>query len=321
MLISYQDVLSAQKRIKDYIYTTPLEKSNFLSKDTTECFLKLESLQKSVKSFKLRGALSKLTTMTREEKNRGVTAISSGNHGVALAYASKLLGVDKVEIFCPETTPLPKVEKIQYYGAHINKVGVNYDETHEVAEKLIKENGLMDVNACEDPIAVAGQGTVGLEILEQNPDIDVILVPIGGGGLITGIGIAAKGIKPSIEVIGVQPEASPAMAASIRDNVCYEYFNAAPSVCDALIGGIGRLPFFMKDQCIDDVLIVKEESIKKATASMMKNEKIIAEPSSAICYAAVVDNDERFQGKKVALIISGGNISDTLMREFINQYL
>jgi len=318
-MLKYNDVKEAYERIKQHVTRTPLEKSYVLSDENSEFFMKLECNQSSGRSYKVRGVFSKLTSMTEEELNKGVTAISSGNHGVALAYASKLLGVDKAEIFVPETTPMPKVQRMENFGATVNKVGKNYDEAHTIAEKIINEGTMTDINPCEDPVAVAGQGTVAIEILEQNPDIDIILVPIGGGGLITGVAVAAKAIKPSIEIIGVQTDACPAMKASMDENVWHEYYETKESICDALVGGVSKLPYEMSYQCIDEVITVSEDTIRKATMKMLWNEKVICEPSSATCYGAVIENRARFQGKKTAMVITGGNISSELIKELVKE--
>ncbi|MCT4607489.1 MAG: threonine/serine dehydratase [Marinisporobacter sp.] len=319
-MLTYKDIELAYERIKEHIYMTPLEKSFKLSDQNAEVFMKLENQQPVVKSYKIRGAMNKLMSLTKEEIKRGVTAISSGNHGAALAYAASRLNIYPTEIFVPETTPFSKIEKMSRFGAKVNKVGKDFDEAHHIGEERIKELGLMEVNPCEDPACMAGAGTISLEIFNQNSDIDVILVPIGGGGLITGISVYAKHRNPNIEVIGVQTKASPAMKKSLEDGVCYEYFESTESICDALVGGIAKTPYIMAKKCIDDVILVKEEDLAKATVAMMKDEKIICEPSSAIVYAAYEENKERFKGKKVALVITGGNMKDELLKKLINQY-
>jgi threonine dehydratase len=320
MMLSHEEILLASKRIKDYVYETPFEKSFNLSSGDTEVFMKLENLQPIVKSYKIRGAFNKLITLSEEERRKGVTAISSGNHGAALAYSSSVLNIYPTEIFVPKTTPEPKIEKMNRFSAKINKVGKDYDEAHHIGEEKIKELGLIEVNPCEDPVCMAGSGTIAVEMLDKEPNLDVILVPIGGGGLITGIGVYAKHVNPDIKVIGVQTAASPAMKKSMEDNICYEYFETEDSICDALIGGIARYPFMMAPKTIDDVIIVSEEDLEKATVNMMKHEKIICEPSSATVYAAFESNKERFSGKKVALVISGGNMKEKLFKELVNKY-
>lgn len=319
-MIGKKEIRAAHGRIAPHLSRTELEKSLFLSREETEVFMKLECHQRIARSYKIRGVLSKLLSLTEAERRRGVTAVSSGNHGAALAYGGSLLGIEKVEIFVPETTPLPKIQKMERFGARVNRVGTNYDEAHRIAEEEIARTGLVEVNPYEDPVAVAGQGTVALEILEQNPEVDTLVVPIGGGGLIAGIGAWAKALRPDIRVWGVQTAACPAMADSLREGVCHEYYPSKASVCDALIGGIGHLPYEMAGRCIDEVLVVEEETIERATVLMMKEERILCEPSSAICYGAVLDNPGRFEGRKTALVISGGNISWEMARRLIDKH-
>ncbi len=319
-MFNYNNVVEAYTRIKDKIYMTPLDKSIYLSNENTNYYLKLENLQPP-KSFKLRGALSKMTTLTEEEKKRGVVAISSGNHGAAVSYASRLLGIDNVLIFVSEATPKSKIEKIRYYGGNVKIVGKNYDEVHEYGMKHIEDYDMTYIDAYySDPVVYAGQGTVALEIFEQNPNIDTILVPIGGGGLITGISVAAKKINPAVKIIGLQTEACPAMVKAIEDNVFYDAYPTEPSICEALVGGVGEIAYKRASECIDEIIVVKESFIEKAVSHMIKKEKVIAEPSSCICVGAILQEPEKINGKNVALVISGGNIDEELMVELLNKY-
>ena len=319
-MLDYKEIKDAYARIKDYIYETPLEKSIYLSTDERNYYLKLESLQ-TVKSFKIRGTLNKLLTLSKAEAERGVGTISSGSHGVSVSYGTNLLGMKRAKIIVPETTPQSKLDRMKYYGADVMLLGSNYDECHSKGMKFIDENGLVYIDPYYDDVKVyAGQGTIGIEILKQNPDIDTIVVPIGGGGLITGIAVAAKAIKPDIKIVGVQTAACPAMIKSYEDKVFYEEYPNDPSVCDALVGGVGKLSYdILKDYC-DELIQVTEESIRKATAFIIKNEKFIVEPSSAVCAAAVMNFGKEIGGKDIALIMSGGNIDVNLMVELLNQY-
>lgn len=319
MYINYEDVLRARERIDKYIYRTPLERSMYLSNESTNVYLKLEC-QQGMKCAKLRGALSKLTNLSKEEIERGIVAISSGNHGAAVSYASNLLGIENVTIYVPETTPKSKVEKIKFYGANVVGIGKNYDEAHEIGMKRIKRSGSVFVDPCSDSIVIAGQGTIALEIFEQVPNIDTILVPIGGGGIITGISVAAKHINPSVEIIGLQTSACPAMVASLRDKVFYEMYPTKSSICDALVGGVGEIPFKMANECIDDIWVIEEEDIGKAVSFLAKEEKVISEPAGAIGVAAVHKYSSNLEGKNVAVVITGGNIDENLMLKLLNKY-
>ena len=315
-----REVYDAYERIKNYIYKTPLEESLYLGTEEQKYFFKLESTQ-TVKSFKIRGALNKMSTLTEEERQRGVATISSGNHGASVSYAAKLLGIKNAKIIVPETTPQAKVDKIKYYGADVMLMGSGYDEAHAMGMSYIEENGMTYIDAYyDDPKIYGGQGTVAVEILDQNPDIDTIVVPIGGGGLITGIAVAAKAIKPDIRIIGVQPEACPAMIRAYEDNVFYEeYPTTGDTICDALVGGVGKLSYDILKDYVDDLIEVKEATIKKAVKHMIKEEKFIVEGASATTVAAVMDDRERVAGKNIALVMSGGNIDGDLMVKLINE--
>lgn len=317
-MVSFNDVLNARDRIQKYISLTPLDFSIGLSSGSRQVYLKLECQQKQ-KSFKVRGALSKISSLTDEEKAGGVIAVSSGNHGAGVSFASHLLGVKNAKVFVPETAPQAKVEKIKYYGAEVVQVGKNYDESHKVALEEMKNNNMTYIDSCSDKELIAGQGTLGLEIMEQNPYIDIILVPIGGGGLITGVSIAAKHMKPDVKIIGVQTAACPAMVRSLEDNVLYEEFPSEESICDALIGGVTDIPFNMAKKCIDDIIVVSEETIKKATKLLLTEEKVVSEPSGAVGVAALLDKPEYFDGKNVAIVVTGGNLDKDLMRKIISQ--
>ncbi|ADU27756.1 threonine ammonia-lyase [Ethanoligenens harbinense] len=314
-MISFQDVLEARRRIESFVYKTPLEIAPSLSKDA-RVYLKLECQQRQ-KSFKTRGAFSKISSLSKEERAKGIIAVSSGNHAAGVSYACHMFGIKNCKVIVPETTPQPKIEKIRYYGATVVQKGENYDEAHAFAMEVLESEKSVFVDSCSDVQVIAGQGTIGLEILEQNPDIHTLLVPIGGGGIITGISVAAKHLKPDIEVYGVQPKACPAMLRSMQDGRLYSEYPSKPSACDALVGGVAEIPYQMSGQCIDDILLVSEESILAADAMLLLKEKIIAEPSSATVAAAVREYPERFAGKNVAAVVTGGNLSAAMMKKLI----
>lgn len=317
-MVSYIDISKAQERIGKYITRTPLDLSMGLGNGSAKVFLKLECQQKQ-KAFKVRGALSKLSSLTDDERALGVVAVSSGNHGAGVSYAAHLLGIRNAKVFVPQTAPKAKVDKIRYYGAEVVQVGRNYDETHGIAVDEMQKHNMTYIDSCSDEQLIAGQGTVGLEIMEQEPDVDIIVVPIGGGGLITGIGIAAHHLKPGVRVVGVQTEACPAMVKSIQDNVLYAEFPSGDSICDALVGGITEIPFSMAAQCIDDILVVKESTIREATAYLLIEEKVVSEPSGAVGVAALMENPGYFAGKNVAIVISGGNLDKAMMKDILCQ--
>lgn len=316
---TFDDVRAAYDAIRPYVPVTPLVQSYCLGDAEQTFFFKLESLQRA-KSFKIRGALNKMLSLTPEERERGVGAVSSGNHGSSVSYAASLLGIEKAVVIVPETSPTSKVEKIRHFGGEAKLMGQNYDEAHTLGMAYIEANGLTNIDSChEDVYVYAGQGTVAVEILEQNPDIDMIVVPIGGGGIATGVALAAKTLKPSIRVIGVQTAACPAMIASYRDGVCYEEYPTEPSVCDALVGGVGIRAYEMLKEYMDEILPVSESYIRKATAMMIGQEKLVVETSSAITAAAVMEYPERINGKNVALIMTGGNIDADRIAQLLEE--
>lgn len=320
MSFSYNDVKEAYGRIQGIVRKTPLEQSYYLGQDERKYFFKLESCQRA-KSFKIRGAVNKLATLTQKEKKLGVATISSGNHGSSVSYATTLMGIKTVKVIVPKCTPQSKIDKIKYFGGEVLLMGENYDEAHAIGIKYISEHSMTFVDAYyDDPLIYAGQGTTAIEILEQNPEIDTIVVPIGGGGLITGIAVAAKALKPNIRIIGVQTEACPAMVKAYEDNVFYEEYPTEESLCDCLVGGIGKLSYEMAKDYVDDIIVVSEDTIGRATSFMAKEEKYIAEPGSCATIAAVIDFRERIGGKNIALVITGGNMDGDTLTSLLNKY-
>lgn len=316
-MIKFQDILFANKRIKPYIYTTTLEKSWFLSDlSDGEVFLKLEC-QQVMKSFKIRGVFNKIISLSDSERKKGIVTVSSGNHGAAVSFAANLLNIRPARVYVPEVTPMSKRDKIKRYGAELIIRGKDYDEAYEIVQNELSGSETIFIDSSSDNDVIAGQGTIGLEILQEIPDIDIILVPIGGGGVITGISIAAKNINPEIEIIGVQPETCPSMLASMRDKVFYKKYPSKDSVCEALIGGVGEIPYNLANNCIDEIILVKEETIKKAVICLLENDKVLSEPSGAVGVACIMENNDRFKGKKVAIVISGGNIDTKLLKTFM----
>lgn len=316
---NYDDVKKASERISNYVYKTPLEKSCYLSSEEKNVFLKLECLQ-PVKAFKIRGALNKMLSLSEEEKSKGVITTSSGNHGISVSYGAKLIGIDNAVVIVPKNTPQSKIDKIKYFGGNVMVVGDTYDQAHEYGTEYMKDKGMTFIDGWDDDEFVyAGQGTIALEIVEQCKDVDTILVPVGGGGMCTGVAVAAKALNPKIKVIGLQTEACPALIHSIRDGVLYNQYPNTDSICEALIGGIGHIAYQMHEY-VDEILEVKEEYIKRAVSHAVKKEKIVAEPSGAITIGAMLQYGDKIPGKNIALVISGGNVDETLLTNLMNQY-
>ena len=319
-VLTVEKIESAQRQLAPHIYKTALELSHSLSTDTSNVFLKLECQQVG-KSFKIRGALNKMFSLNEDEKSKGVATVSSGNHGIAVSFAAKLLNIEKVCIIVPRTTPDSKIEKIKFYGGEVLLMGNNFDEANLEGMNYISGSDMTFIDGGDlDEVIYAGQGTVGLEILEQNPLIDTILVPIGGGALLVSIAIAVKSKHPKVKIIGVYSEACPAWTESNRQNVCLTQFDSAPSVCEAMVGGIGRLAFEYR-HWIDDTIMVREESVKKAMVHAIFNEKISAEASGAVPIAAILEHGVKDFGKNIALVITGGNANDQVLKSAVDNHI
>lgn len=315
-MLTFDLIKDTEQLIRPYIYKTPLDLSLTLTHHNTEFYFKNEGYQHT-KSFKIRGAFSRLLRLSEKEKNKGVVAISSGNHGIAVSYAAQLLGIRNVLVFVPKNTPDTKTTIIAHYGASLIKAGDHYDDAYRIGMDYVKEHDLVYIDGWDkDDLVYAGQGTIGLEIVSEMPNVDTILVPIGGGGLITGIATSVKALNPNIRIIGIQTQACPAMKASIDDQQHHHEYPSAPSVCEALIGGIGLLAF-NQSHLIDDLLIVKEETIIKALRHMILKERRIIEASSAVVIAALWDYPQYDFGKKSVLLLSGNNIDIDLLKKMI----
>lgn len=321
MAFDFNEVKAAYERIRPYVRKTLLEESFYLGDGKRRYFFKLESLQRA-KSFKIRGALNKMLTLTAEEAAQGVATVSSGNHGSSVSYAASLLGIQNAKVIVPEGTPQSKIDRIRYFGAEVLQMGKSYDEAHRLGLDYIRRHGLTYIDAYyDDPKIYGGQGTIGIEILEQNPDIDTIVVPIGGGGLITGIAVAAKALKPDIRIVGVQTEKCPAMIKSYEDGVFYEEYPCeGDSICDALLGGVGALSYQMVKDCVDDLVAVSEDTVGRAVSFMAREEKFVVEAGSCTTVAAVIDYRERIGGRQIALVLSGGNIDGQMLASLLEKY-
>ena len=315
-MITFVDVEEARGRIKDQIYLSPFPHSETISQLTgNRVFFKLENLQLTG-SFKERGALNRLLTLTAEESKRGVIAASAGNHGMAVAYHSRRLNIAST-IVMPTTAPLIKVTRVRQYGAESVLHGSDYDGAYAEAIKLSQEKGLTFISAFDDPWIVAGQGTIGLEVYEQNPDLDAILVPVGGGGLIAGVALALKTLLPKLRVIGVQAEAVPAMKAALEKGAPAK-LPAATTIADGIaVRAVGATPFELVKKFVDEIVTVSEAEIANAVLLLLEIEKTVAEGAAAVPLAALVNKKVSLAGKNVGLIVSGGNIDMNLISRII----
>lgn len=316
---SITEIWQASVRIAPHIFRTPIRPASAASESNgTDVYLKLENWQPTG-SFKVRGAVNFLSQLSVAELQGGLVTASAGNHALAVGYAAKQLGILNVNVFVPRTAPRAKVEKLKRYPVVVREVGETYDDAHQAAEEFQQTTGATFIHAYDDVRTVAGAGTIGLEILEEVPDLDAVLVPVGGGGMISGIALALKSLSPRVKVLAIQPEASPALRDSIRDNVCYEEYAAAPTLCDGLAGGIGKIVFEVARRgLIDDVLIVPEEAVEHAIALLAQNEQLIVEGSGAVGLAALKYYPDRFAGQHVAVVVSGANIDTQRLAPLIS---
>jgi threonine dehydratase len=315
------DIRAAAQRIEGAVIRTPMLVSRTLSEIMgAEVWLKFENLQFTA-AYKERGALNKLLQLSPEERARGVIAASAGNHAQAVAYHAKRLGIPAT-IVMPESTPTVKVTQTAGHGASVVLFGRIVDDAFAKARELALEKGYVFVHAFDDPQVIAGAGTVALEMLEDAPDLDTIVVPIGGGGLMSGVSIASRAVKPDIELIGVEAELYPSMKCAIQN--CQ-----MPLGGDTLAEGIavkqpGELTSRILRELANDVVLVSERDLERAVAMLVGIEKTVVEGAGAAGLAAMIGDRDRFKGKKVATLLCGGNIdthllANVLVRDLVRQ--
>jgi len=315
------DIRAAVQRIDGAVIRTPMLLSRTLSEIIgAELWLKFENLQFTA-AYKERGALNKLLQLTPDERARGVIAASAGNHAQAVAYHGKRLGIP-VTIVMPAPTPTIKVTQTEGHGARVVLYGAMFDDAYGKARELALEHGYVFVHPFDDPQIIAGAGTVGLEMLEDVPDLDTIVVPIGGGGLMSGVCTAARAIKPDIELIGVEAELYPSMKCAVEG--CN-----MPLGGDTLAEGIavkepGQLTSRILKECANDIVLVSERDLERAVAMLVGIEKTVVEGAGAAGLAAILSDTDRYKGKKVATILCGGNIdthllANVLVRDLVRQ--
>jgi len=319
-MIALSDIEAALARIRESIYLSPCERSETFSQLTgNSVHFKLDNLQRTG-AFKERGALNKLLTLTKKERDRGVIAASAGNHAQGLAYHAGKLGV-KAQICMPLTTPLTKVSATKEYGATVILHGANYDEACEDAIRRSLEHDLTFVHPFDDDAVIAGQGTLGLEILQQHPNVEAIISPIGGGGLIGGIACAVKETSPSVRIIGVQPSRLPSMKVAIAEGKPVT-LNPAATIADGIaVRRAGDRTFPMVQKYVDDIVTVDEEEIANAILLLLEREKTLAEGAGAAALAALINHKVSLIGKRVAVLVCGGNIDVTLLARIMERGL
>ncbi len=320
-MITIRDIHDAQSRIKDHVFRTPTFLNEALSKKTgAEVFLKLECYQPTG-AFKIRGAFNIILDNLEEARRTGIVTASSGNHGLSLAYAAKSLGVKCTVVITKNANP-DKVKMIRQYDAHVVEGGETSDAIVSQARELAASKGLFFVHPFDDPAIIAGQGTVGLELIEDVLNLDSVLVPVGGGGLISGVASVVREMAPECRIIGVEPTGVPSLYESLKKGELVT-IKEPKSIADGLIGQtIGKLNFEILEQSVKDVILVSDQDMKDAVKSLLFDSHLLVEPSGAAPVAALLSGAYKpRQGERAALIISGGNISYSLLRDLLNESL
>ncbi len=313
-------IKEAREVLSTVIHRTPLLHSRTLSDLTkAEVYLKLENLQKTG-AFKVRGAYYKISKLKKLENVSHVVAASSGNHAQGVAYSASLLGVEAT-IFMPRYTPFYKVNATRSYGAQVILHGDTYDDAYIKAVEFAESKRVPFIHPFDDIDIIAGQGTIGVEIFEDAPNIDIVIVPVGGGGLISGIAVALKKLNERIKVIGVQPSGAPAMFLSYKQGRVVE----TPSVWSIADGVIVKRPgettLKIMEETVDDMVLVDDKDIARAVFILLERAKTVAEPAGALSVAALLSGAVEAKGKRVAAVVSGGNVDPSMLSRIINQVL
>jgi threonine dehydratase len=316
MEVTLGSILEARERLRQVLFPTELVPSPVLSNTERTVYLKTESLQ-STGSFKIRGAYTKIASLSEEEKKLGVIASSAGNHAQGVALAARMFGVPAT-IVMPEGAPLSKIKGTRELGATVVLHGLVYDDANARAVELQKETGAMFVHAFDDPWVIAGQGTIGLEILQDLPDVKAVVVPIGGGGMIAGISLAIKKLRPDVLVYGVEAEGCASWTAALESGKPVS-LDGAHTIADGIaVKRVGELPFKTASKLIDGVVTVDDDEIAQTILLLLERSKIITEGAGAVAAAALLYNKIPVNGK-VAAVLSGGNIDVTMLSRIIDK--
>lgn len=305
-MISFSDILSAKTRISDFINRTPVVISPELNHlFNGQFFFKCENLQKAG-AFKMRGAANAVFSLTDEEAKPGVATHSSGNHAAALSFAASLRGIPAFVVM-PENAPMPKIENVNRFGGIITFCPATQKDREETLARIVKETGAVPVHPSNDLKVIAGQATAALEFLEEIKDLDIILTPVGGGGLLAGTALAAKSVNPAIRVIGVEPETVNDAFLSLTTGTLHPP-TGGKSVADGLLTSLGTHNFPIIQNFVDEIITVSEVSMLEALKVLVHHLKLEIEPSSAVPFAAFLEGKIKADGKKIGIILSGGNV-------------
>ena len=317
-MLNFKDISKAYETIKPIIRHTPLEKSKTFSKLTKEnAYLKLENLQ-TTGSFKIRGAYNKIYNLTEKEKKCGVVCASAGNHAQGVAYASTLLNV-KSTVFMPIYTPPTKIIATKSYGAKVVLEGKTYDDAYLAAKEYATKNSMMLIHAFNDEYVIAGQGTIGIEVYEDLKNVDAIVVPIGGGGLISGTALALKTLQPKVKVFGVEAEGAQSMKQSLEKEKIIP-LKSMDTIADGIaVKTPGDLTYNLAKKYVDEVVTVNDEEISNALYLMLQRAKLVVEPAGATSLAAILSKKVSLPGKNIVALLSGGNINLSLLTQIIER--
>ena len=307
------DIYDAKEVLKDVISKTPIVHATKIHENL---WIKAENLQ-GTGAFKLRGAYNKLSNLTPEEREKGVIAASAGNHAQGVAYSCMKMGI-KGTIVMPKTAPLSKIEATRSYGVTVELQGDTFNDAYEYAKNLQEITGAVFIEPFDDPYVIAGPGTIGLEILEKMNDVDTVIVPIGGGGLISGIAAAIKSLRPNCRVIGVQSEHAPSMKESLEQNKMIKLENVSTIADGIAVKTPGNLTFELCKQYVDEVVTVSEEEIAAAILTLLEKMKMVAEGAGATSVAAAMFNKVDLENHKCVAVLSGGNIDVNLLSKIID---
>ncbi|OCL27019.1 threonine ammonia-lyase [Orenia metallireducens] len=317
-MVRLEDIKDAQNRLKGVIKRSNLDSSRTFSQlSGNQVYLKLENLQKTG-SFKLRGAYNKISNLTAKEKEKGVVAASAGNHAQGVALAATQIGI-KSTIIMPKGAPIAKIKATRGYGAEVILSGETYDEAHQKELEYAQKTGATIIPAFDDLDVIAGQGTIGLEILEDLPKVDAVIAPVGGGGLIAGIAIAIKEINPRIKVIGVEADKAASMKASLKAGKPIDLTEVNTIADGIAVKRPGKLTYEIISKYVDEIVTVDDEEIAYAISILLERAKLIVEGAGATALAAVLNNKASLQGKKIAVILSGGNIDLDMISAIISR--
>lgn len=318
--ISLSEIVKAKDLLKDVVRRTPLDSSRLLSSLTgSDVMLKLENLQRTG-SFKLRGAYVKIHSLSDSERKRGVVAASAGNHAQGVAHAATLLET-KSTIIMPEGASPAKIDATKAYGAKVLLHGKVFDDSLEMAKQIARKEDVTFIHPFDDPVVIAGQGTVGLEMIEEQADLDVVMVPIGGGGLISGVATAIKAISPNSKVVGVQSEAFPSMYMAFKTGKLVP-FRAEDTIADGIaVKQPGKLTYKLIKKYVDDLVLVSDPQIAEAIFLMLERMKLVVEPAGAAAVAACMAGLVKARGVRTGVVVTGGNIDMYILDQIVAKVL